>query len=51
MYLSPADDYNVVWITSGDSESTLTSVKYLHQLQNLYYSLTGTELEITTLLK
>lgn len=30
----------------GDNEISLATVKYLHQLQNLFFSLTNTELKI-----
>lgn len=46
IYLSAANEYQAVWVTSGDSEAHLCGVKYLHQLQNLYFALTGTELSI-----
>lgn len=36
-YLSAADDYSVIWITSGDSDQALISIKYVHQLQNIFY--------------
>lgn len=37
------DEYDVI----GDRESvSLIRIKYVHQLQNLYFALTGTELEI-----
>lgn len=34
------------WLVKSKSHDPLTSVKYLHQLQNLYYSLTGEELPV-----
>lgn len=30
----------------GDDQSEISSFKYLHQLQNLYFALTGEEIEI-----
>lgn len=33
-------------INGNDIANTLSHIKYLHQLQNLYFALTGTELEI-----
>ena len=34
-------------IKYGKNGSSLPRIKYLHQLQNLYYSLTGDELNVT----
>lgn len=31
-----------------DGENVITNLKYLHQLQNLYFSLTGEELDLLT---
>ena len=37
----------VVWYRSfGESGKILNKIKYVHQLQNLYFSLTGSELKI-----
>jgi hypothetical protein len=37
-----------IQIVSQDSEWLRTKVKHVHELQNLYFSLTGEELEITS---
>lgn len=36
----------IQWVFSVGSYKDITRVKYVHQLQNLYYALTGTELTI-----
>lgn len=36
---------NVNWFWC-DGETVLTTIKYVHQLQNLYFALTGTELTL-----
>lgn len=38
--------WSVLFNCSQDSQSFLTSIKYVHQLQNLCHSLTGNELKI-----
>lgn len=45
------NDYAIVIDESGDcmvGDITIKSVKYVHQLQNLYYALTGKELKLNT---
>lgn len=42
--LHAADDYNVIWITGDAFECDLCTIKHLHELQNLIFSLTGKEL-------
>lgn len=42
--LHAADDYNVVWVTGDAFECDLCTVKYLHEFQNLIYSLCKKEL-------
>jgi len=33
-----------VYMSNGDEDACLTSIEYLHQLQNIYFALTGQEL-------
>ena len=42
------DTYNVIYYNTTFKEDIYldTEIKYVHQLQNLYYALTGKELEI-----
>lgn len=40
------DDVNGNWTVNTNHEYKLTEIKYVHQLQNLYFALTGEELKI-----
>lgn len=48
--LSGRDKDWEVYLKAGNDAVYVTNIKYLHQLQNLYYSLTGTELELKQLI-
>ncbi len=42
-------DHDVIWINDGDfvlkfNETQIKNIKYVHELQNLYFALTGNEL-------
>lgn len=45
MYLTWLDNYEFPFYTNGHHK-----IKYVHQLQNLYYALTGEELNIVSLI-
>lgn len=48
--ISSRDGMFFLWVPTEDQwySSELTEIKYLHQLQNLYFALTGDELIINT---
>lgn len=48
-YMSLIWRHSKLWLTSEHEPSCLDHIKHLHQLQNLYYALTGTELHISDL--
>lgn len=44
IYYSPDNDY--AELLDSEHEERITVIKYVHQLQNLYFALTGEELEL-----
>lgn len=49
-HLSEWDDYPLNWCVAFNKNNAILvdKLKYVHQLQNLYFALTGQELEIKT---
>jgi len=42
------DGYLVSWAYNDTESITLRDIRYVHELQNLFFALTGTELELKT---